>query len=142
MKRLLKWLQECWQGCTEGRYGLDRLSAMYLCISAALIACVLNMAPGNLRILTGIGAVILAVYGLYRCFSKDTQKQQQQLHTFEKELEEIDYKISLRTGIWKIKRSYRYVRCKNCGHRFRVPRTQKKQTITCPNCEKKISRRT
>lgn len=141
MKRLLRWLQEYWERCMEGRYGLDGLSVMYLCISAALIVCMLNMPPGNLRILAVVGGAILGVYGLYRCFSRDTQKQQRQWDDFEKDLGEIDYLISLRCGVWKIKRAYRYIRCKGCGHRFRVPRKRKNQTTICPNCEKPISRR-
>ena len=142
MRRLIRWISDLLQSCMEGRYGLDGLSALYLIFSASLGTCALNMAPGKWRILTGLGAAILAVYGLYRCFSRDTQTQRGQWDSFEKELGELDYKISLRTGVWKIKRSYRYIRCKNCGHRFRVPRKMSKHTITCPNCNKNISRRT
>lgn len=142
MKRLVKWLLDLWTRFMEGRYGLDGLSGLYLCISSALVACVMNMEPGKVRILTGIGAALLAGYGLYRCFSKDRQKHQQQWDDFESGFEELDYKMSLRIGVWKIRHSYRYIRCKSCGHRFRVSRNREKHTVSCPNCKKKISRRT
>ena len=139
MRRLLQWISDFLQSCMEGRYGLDGLSALYLVISASLGTCALNMAPGKLRILTGLVAAALAIYGFYRCFSRDTRSQSEQWEIFEKELGELDYRISLRTGVWKIKRSYRYVRCKNCGHRFRVPRKGRKSTVICPNCQKTIT---
>ena len=142
MRRLIQWISDYLKSCMEGRYGLDGLSALYLVISASLGTCALNMAPGKLRILTGLGAAVLAVYGLYRCFSRDTQTQRGQWDSFEKELGELDYKISLHTGVWKIKHSYRYIRCKNCGHRFRVPRKGKKTSVICPNCQNTFTRQT
>ena len=142
MRRLIRWISDLLQSSMEGRYGLDGLSVLYLIFSASLGISAVNMAPGKIRILSGLGAAVLAIYGLYRCFSRDTQKQRGQLEAIEKELGELDYKISLRTGVWKIKRSYRYIRCRNCGHRFRVPRKGRKSTVICPNCQKTITRRT
>ena len=139
MRLLIQWISDFLRSCMEGRYGLDGLSALYLVISVSLGTCAMNMAPGKWRILTGLGAAVLAIYSLYRCFSRDTQKQRGQLEAIEKELGELDYIISLRTGVWKIKRSYRYIRCRNCGHRFRVPRKGRKSTVICPNCQKTIT---
>ena len=142
MRRLIRWISDLLQSCMEGRYGLDGLSALYLVISASLGTCALNMAPGKIRIFSGLGAAALAVYGLYRCFSRDTHKQRRQWDNVERELGELDYKISLHTGVWKIKHSYRYIRCKNCGHRFRVPRKRGKNTVICPDCKNETTRRT
>ena len=141
MKRLIKWLLDYVDRCMEGRNGLDGLSAMYLCVCAVLVSCAFNMVSGTIKTLTCIGAVALGIYALYRCFSKDTEKCQQQWKDFELGLEEIEYKISLRTEVWKIKRSYRNIRCKKCGYRFRVPRVREKTTAICPNCENIITRR-
>lgn len=133
MSWLRKWLSQWWHRCMDGRYGLDGLSA--LCICAALLGCGWNIPSQRIRFGTFLCAAGLGSYGLCRCFSRDVQKHQRQWDSIERELDEIDYRISLYTGVWKIRHSYRYVRCKNCGHRFRVSRKRKKQEITCPNCK-------
>ena len=142
MRRLIQWISDLLQSCMEGRYGLDGLSVLYLFFSASLGISAVHMTSGKWRILSGLGAAALAVYGLYRCFSRDTHKQRRQWDSVERELGELDYKISLHTGVWKIKHSYRYIRCKNCGHRFRVPRKGKKTSVICPNCQNTFTRQT
>ena len=96
--------------CMDGRYGLDGLSA--LCICAALLGCGRNIPSQGIRFGTFLWAAVLGSYGLCRCFSRDVQKHQWQWDSIERELDEIDYRISLYTGVWKIRHSYRYVRCK------------------------------
>ena len=54
-------------------------------------------------------------------------------------IETIRFKLSLRFGVWKIKRGYRYYQCKACGHRFRVQK-EVKTNIRCPNCGNPIKR--
>ena len=48
-------------------------------------------------------------------------------------IEELDFQISLRLGVWKIKRGYRHYKCKQCGCRYRVLK-EKKRNAVCPHC--------
>lgn len=99
MRRLMQWISDFLRACMEGRYGLDGLSALYLIISVSLGISAVNMPPGKMRILTGLGVLTLAVYGLHRCFSRDTHRQRRQWDSVERELGELDYKIALHTGV-------------------------------------------
>ena len=142
MRRLRQWISDRLRSVVAGRYGLDGLSAMYLCTGGALVGCAIYMESATSKMLAWIAAAALGGYALYRCLSRDTEKQRRQWESFELALEELDYKISLRTEVWRIKRSYRYIRCKSCGHRFRVARKRENHMIRCPNCDQTILRRT
>ena len=134
MKRLRQYLLNWLDRLLDGRYGCDGLSVCYVCFAVILAVCAYQQPPGTVQTFLYIAAFILAVYGIYRCFSKDLKTQKSQWEAFENELDEIDYKISLHVGVWKIRRGYRYVRCKQCGHRYRVRKIKGKHAVNCPNC--------
>lgn len=134
MKRLWQRFFDWINRLLDGRYGCDGLSVLYLCIAVMMAVCAYHHLSGALQTFLYIAAFILAVYGIYRCFSRDLTTQKKQWDAFENEINEIDYKISLRVGVWKIKRGYRYFRCKQCGHRYRVRKIKGTHTVICPNC--------
>lgn len=134
MKRFLQWITDRISCLMDGRYGCDGLSVFYLCLSVVTAGCGSILPDGTMRKVLYAAASILAVYAIYRCFSRDKSKQKAQWDSFRSEIDEINYKISLHAGVWKIRRGYRYVNCKQCGFRYRVIRKKGKHTVTCPNC--------
>lgn len=134
MKRLWERVLGRLNRLLDGRYGCDGLSVLYLCIAIMMAVCAYGSPTGTLRTFLYVAAFLLAGYGIYRCFSKDLTTQKKQWEALENELAEIDYQISLHMGVWKIKRGYRYFRCKQCGHRYRVRKIKGKRAAICPNC--------
>ena len=129
MKRLWQWLCDFVNRLLEGRYGLDGLSVLHLSMAIILSGCAYNLPASNVQTVIYLTAFLLAAYAIYRCFSRNRSKQEEQFKNFE-----LDYKVSLHTGVWKIRRGYRNLRCRQCKHRYRVAKKRGKHTVTCPNC--------
>lgn len=134
MKRLWRWFCDYVNRRLEGRYGLDGLSVLYASIAIMMAGCAYNLPTSRVQWVVLLVALVLAAYAIYRCFSRDKSKQEAQWNAYRNALGEIDYKISLHTGVWKIKRGYRYLRCPQCTHRYRVVKKRGKHTVVCPNC--------
>lgn len=134
MKRLWQWLCDYVNRLLEDRYGLDGLSVLYLCIAIMLSGCAHNLPESKVQTVIYLTAFLLAAYAIYRCFSRNQSKQEKQFRNFRYTVEELDYKVSLHTGVWKIRRGYRNLRCRQCKHRYRVAKKRGKHTVTCPNC--------
>lgn len=134
MKGLFQKLSRCLHTWMDGRYGFDGLTLFYLCICVLFLYCAGRMPDGTVQTIIYLAAAALGVYALSRCFSKNTETQKKQWDRFQSDLDDIDYKLSLRLGVWKIRRGYRYIRCRQCGHRYRILRKKGKQAVFCPNC--------
>ena len=134
MKRLWHWLCEYANRFLEDRYGLDGLSVLHLSMAIILSGCAYNLPACNVQTVIYLTAFLLAAYAICRCFSRNQSKQEEQFKNFRYTVEEINYKVSLHTGVWKIRRGYRNLRCRQCKHRYRVAKKRGKHTVTCPNC--------
>lgn len=75
-------------------------------------------------------SLILVMYGMIRILIKDQKLKRLRRGA----IEEIEYKLSLRIGVWEIKRGYRYLKCRNCAQRYRVLKKKEPYTVACPNC--------
>ena len=134
MKRFWKWLSDQVNRWFDGSCDGDRMSVLCLCIAIILAGCATSRSAGGERAVLYLAALCSATYAIYRCFCKDRSRQKTQADSFNNKLDELGYKLSLRIGVWKIKRGYRYLKCKQCKHRYRIIKKKGKHTVTCPNC--------
>ncbi len=110
-----------------GRYGMDELGR-FLNI-AAIVVLVISLLPG-LRFLY-YPALILMVFTLYRCYSKDIAKRAKERQKF----------LQIK-NMWDTRKTHRYFKCKSCKAVLKVPKNKGKIEITCPKCKKKIIKKT
>lgn len=118
----------------NGRYGFDQYSIGLLFISA-VIFIIVRILPRQLGFLGVLGYIPIVMY-VYRAFSKDINKRQQENYKYLKTKNLLfgNFK-QLNTKLKDIK-SYKYFKCPECSQKMRVPRKQGKITITCPKCKK------
>lgn len=125
----------------NGRYGKFDLFDRFLVLVAALL-CLFKY--------TRIISYVVVIYMLYRFFSSDIYKRQQEELKFQSYAQKIIYKISNKYGKnasgykkpfnesvkeWiNEKKNYKIFKCKSCGQKLRVPRGKGKIVITCKKC--------
>ena len=124
----------------NGRYGkFDMLDQIIILVAAIL--CMFRY--------TRPVSILLVLFVLYRFFSKDVYKRQQEELKFQdfirnalgKSAQKYSgynvYKKPLgqRMSDWfNEKKNYKIFTCKNCGQKLRVPSGKGKITITCRKC--------
>ena len=125
-----------------GRYGMDQLGQFM--VWAVLVLIVINLfvrASLPSTILDTLELVgLITMY--FRMFSKNVGKRYQENQVF----------LRMRfyvTEYWrKVKfsftqgRTYRIVKCPNCGQKIRIPRGHGKVSIHCPKCKPDFIKKT
>lgn len=120
-----------------GRYGMDKLSTHLYYASLVLWAISLFVRS---RLLSAL-FLVLVIFSLYRCFSKNIGKRNQELMWYLNTLAKIRRFCDGIKRRWRDRKIFRYFKC-SCGSQLRVPKGKGKIEITCPKCHKSMIRRT
>ena len=128
-----------------GRNGADALNGAIFLLY--LVALVLSMVvvPQTTHVwvytlLNSLSFVLALVY-IFRAFSRNLEKRRAENRRFLAWWE--PRRQSLRG--WNARRrdrEHRYIRCRHCGTRLRLPRGKGKIEVTCPKCREKTITRT
>lgn len=120
-----------------GRYGTDELSF------ALLVA---NLIFWGIEIVTGwwlfwlLSLACLALV-LWRTLSRQIYKRRKENQVFLQYWNPI--RRSASQWLFRVRdRSHRYVRCKKCRERLRLPRGKGKIEVTCPKCRERFITKT
>ena len=128
-----------------GRYGGDQYG-MFLIFLSIILSIVLMFVP-----IAFIGWLswILLVFAVYRMFSKNITRRQQENFAF------LRGWGAVKTWFWNIKnrlkgvktspakdKTHRTFKCPKCGQKLRVPKGKGKISITCSKCGNKFIKKT
>lgn len=122
----------------EGRTGVDHFSMGLLFFS--IILTLIGQLIGWKWIV--MLAWLPLVYCYYRILSKDKIKRHQENIVFLRYWYPIQTKIMNRYRQFKVRRQYKYYKCKDCGQQLRVPKGKGKIEITCPKCKTSFIKKT
>ncbi len=120
-----------------GRNGIDALGKFL--VIAALVCTLLSNLP-FLDLLYLVGTALM-VYALFRCFSKNLYKRQQENMKYLSASQKFKGFFALRKKIWQERNTHRYFKC-SCGTHLRVPKGKGKIKIHCSKCGKDIIKNT
>lgn len=121
----------------RGRYGHDSLNQTL--IIATLAVLVVNIFLGNKYV--GLLGYVLWAVGLFRMFSKNIYKRQQENIAYEKLVEPITKQVTVMKK-QKADPMNKYYRCPTCSQIVRVPKGRGKIEIRCPKCQSRFEKRT
>lgn len=140
MRRWLENISYKFQGFMQGRYGTDELSRL-LCFSA-LAVVLLSYIP-VLRPLS-ILAWILLILSVFRSFSKNLYKRQQEREKYLKIKGKITSRFFTYKRMWKERKTHKYYKCPNCKTRVRIRKPPKGKNIMvhCTRCGNDFQKRT
>lgn len=119
-----------------GRYGQDELSTCLGWVSFFLL--ILSMV---LPILYPLAFVPL-VWSLFRCFSKNTYKRQQERYAYLRLIGKFKSAFRIRKRMWVERKTHRYYKCPGCKTYLRVPKGRGRIKITCSKCGAVITKKT
>ena len=117
-----------------GRYGGDNLSRALLIFSFVLLIIV-GFLPKSLLGLEII-AYIPTVICIFRIFSRNIYKRQQENYKYLKIENNAKARFKNKLNRIKDSKTHKYFTCPDCKQKLRVPRGQGKISITCPKCKK------
>jgi uncharacterized paraquat-inducible protein A len=130
MKNFFQKINARMQQWMAGRYGMDELSVAISVV--ALVALVLSCFP-TLRLLY-LPTIILWVWSLFRCYSKNLEKRRKERAAYLRAVGRVRSWFSVKKKAWSERKTHRYYRCKQCHAALRVPKGKGKIKITCPHC--------
>lgn len=119
-----------------GRYGQDELSICLAWVSFAIL--IIGMFVPILYPL----AFIPLVWSLFRCFSKNTHKRQQERYAYLRFKNKIKAAFRIRKRMWQERKTHKYYKCPSCKTWLRVPKGKGKIKITCSKCKTEITKKT
>lgn len=130
MERFKKFMEE--------RAGVDHLSLALMVIS--LVIFMIGKLLGW-SFLTWLALAPL-IHSYYRALSKDKLKRHQENILFLKYYYPVQTKVVNKFKALKSRRQYKYLKCKECGQKLRVPRKKGRIEITCPKCRHTFIKKT
>ena len=114
-----------------GRYGVDELSVFLVIIS--IILMVIGRIFYRMPFIQIINDLIIVVY-LFRIFSKNISRRQQENYKYIQLKNRLIYRFQKNKSNVIEMKSFKILKCPNCGQKLRVPRKKGKITVTCSKC--------
>ncbi|MEG0630442.1 MAG: hypothetical protein RR413_07090 [Christensenellaceae bacterium] len=123
-----------------GRYGTDSLNFVLILVSLALsiVFSIVRLAIPFISLL----AWIPLIFAVYRMFSKNIPKRQQEYYVFLKFTRGIKEWFVSKKKRFSDRKVYKYFKCTKCKQELRVPKGKGKISVTCPKCHEKFIKNT
>lgn len=129
MRALAEWL--------AGRYGYDELSVVLVAVSFVLLLA--NIFLQSI-IVSGIALALMVFVG-WRALSSNREARENENGVFCEFLGPVRPWVSNPAAAMREARTYRHLKCPECGKRVRVPRGKGKIRVKCPQCGNKFEAR-
>lgn len=131
------------RGLFKNRYGVDHFSISLAILSLGFVFS---------RFFWPIGLALLA-YAIFRASSKNFAKRQMELQKYYTFIYKISISLNKVFGpivryvkftITRIKnrKDYKYLKCRYCKKKLKLPRNKGKLKVTCPNCKNQFITKT
>lgn len=122
------------------RRGVDQLNIALL-VSFLIVSFLFVFLPRELFFIRIIEYVPLAIC-IYRMFSKNLVKRQEENDKFIRWWSGITPKINKKINRIKDSKTHKFIKCPNCKQLLRLPRGRGRIRIVCPKCSNIFERRT
>lgn len=132
------------QSFWDGRYGVDPISILALCVAALLL---------TFKYYLWIGSVLLIGYVVFRALSRHVDARRQELRAFTGLIQRGIMGFHRLTGRiwnrmvssgprWRERRDFVVFKCPKCKKKLRLPRRRGTLEVTCPVCGQVFRRKT
>jgi len=141
MDRIKNWFRSLGskaQTFMYGRYGYDELSQF---LSMAALLCVIIGLFAYPGFFCGL-AMALYLISLFRMYSKNTVKRQQERNVYLRKTQPLRDWKALQGRKFADRKTHRFYKCSQCKTSLRVPKDKGKIKIRCPKCGAEIIKKT
>ncbi len=126
-----------------GRNGYDAFNQFLLI--AAIVLMALGMLLSRVPVLGLVLSILewtLLIYCLFRTFSKDIYKRQQENVWYYTKRQAFGRWFRSLKDRWQQRKDYKFFRCPSCHALLRVPKGKGKLLLTCRKCGNRFERKT
>ncbi len=116
----------------QGRYGIDDFYK-FLFVLFIVIWILNSFIKSSFLYLFG---VFVCFFMIYRTFSKNYEKRQNENRKYIEIKNKVINKIKLSKKKWDDRSTHIYRKCPNCNAELRLPKKKGKHKCTCPRCRK------
>lgn len=131
-------MKERLQNFMYGRYGQDNLNRFMSVMSMILL--IISMFTGW-TLLYSL-ALALLIYCVFRMFSKNTYKREQENRAYLKLQGKVTGRFSVLKTRFGQRKTHVFYKCPSCKTQLRVPKGKGRISITCPKCKTSFEKRT
>jgi ribosomal protein L37AE/L43A len=121
----------------QGRNGGDELGTF--CTVVSFIILIINIFLHTLFL--SVVALALIIYACWRVASKNLEARESENATFVGLFGPLARWLRNPAAAVAEARTYKHLKCPECGQRVRVPRKKGKLRVTCPSCHEKFEAR-
>ncbi len=114
-----------------GRYGADQLNLCLLVVAIALTFISMFVPVPFIS----YASLIPLIFSIYRMFSKNIAKRQQENYKYLKFVNGIKNYFKNFKGHMQDRKHYKYFTCPQCKKKLRVPKGKGKVKVSCPQCK-------
>jgi len=118
----------------QGRYGIDDFYK-FLFVLFIVIWILNSFIKSSFLYLFG---VFVCFFMIYRTFSKNYEKRQNENRKYIEIKNKVINKIKLSKKKWDDRSTHIYRKCPNCNAELRLPKKKGKHKCTCPRCKKDL----
>lgn len=122
-----------------GRYGVDELSKFSLWVLIAISVIEFFIGPFVLRFSVILLRAVLTVWVIFRMFSKNICKRQNENFAFLRIKRKIKEFFQYLSNKWKYRKTHVYKKCPSCKSKLKLPRKKGSHTVRCPKCSNNFS---
>lgn len=130
----MKKLREKMVRFLRGRNGVDDLG-IFLIVSSFVLLLISMLLDGFALSLIACG---LLIYAYFRVFSRNVPARQEENRRYLSERERLRFRFQSKKLEFGVRKTHKYLRCKKCRKKMRVPRGKGKIEVTCPHCKEKF----
>lgn len=147
MNRIKNWfsnLSNMMQSRMYGRYGYDELNRFLMIGGLVLVMISMSVTVYSPSVSSAISGVALGMYvlSIYRTYSRNIPKRQQERAAYLRRTEPIRAWCRLRKSKFADRKTHRYFKCKQCKTVLRVPKGKGKIRICCRSCGAELIKKT
>ncbi len=113
-----------------GRYGADQLGRALLWVYLAVVIAAIFFRPLYFLALALVG------WMLFRIFSKNIYKRQQENQKYLRFSGKFKGWFGLQKNKFRDRKTHRYRKCPHCRATLRLPNKKGKHTVCCPKCRR------
>lgn len=139
MRQALARWQQKYQHWMIGRYGVIDTLNKHLMIVVIVMMIIQLFIKSSIISLVEIVCLIVV---FYRLFSKRIYVRSNENQKYRSFIQKCKHPIINIKQFMSDRKTYKYITCKNCRKKMRVPRGHGKVRVTCPACHEKFEVRT
>ncbi len=118
-----------------GRYGVDKLYIACMVFFIILSLCRLFILNTVVNMILSTLMLFIFIWMFFRVFSKKIYKRRREEAVYLSIMSKVTGPFKLAKRKFKERKTHKYIKCKQCRAKLRLPRRKGTLSVICPKCK-------